>query len=75
MLAVQKKTGIAMWISLLRGVRYYVRNYNDWSSLAKPDPAKVFLMLKGNVLCCMEELARETAPVKKRRKAKKPKAD
>jgi len=68
MLAVSKKSGVALWISLLKGVRYYVENHNDWSRLGSPDPMQVFLMLKGNVLCCLEDLGVETAPVKKAKK-------
>jgi len=74
LLAVEKTTGTALWISLLRGTRYFVMNHNNWSLAEKPEPAQVFLMLDGNVLCCLKELGRELGPVieAKPAEAKKP---
>ncbi len=68
LLAVDKRDGTALWISLLRGVRFYATNYESW---AKGKPARLYMMLRGNVLVCMEEVANQTAPLRKTKKAKK----
>ena len=55
--AVEKKTGMVEWLSMLDGVRYVVKQQNEW--MANKDPMRLICLTDSNHLVCLKETTEE----------------